>query len=116
MFNRPARLRSERDIMRVYQKGHGAVNDQLGIKAVRNPDSKTRLTVVASKKVDKRAVVRNRNRRRVLAIMHEQGETYLAGCDIVVTVRQDISSLNSAELTNLVVGLLKRSSKKENYV
>jgi ribonuclease P protein component len=109
MFNRPARLRKERDIMRVYQKGRGAVNDQLGIKAVTNPQGQTRIAIVVSKKVDKRAVVRNKNRRRIAGILRGQGETYLAGCDIVVTVRQDLSGLSHAELTNLVTGLLKRS-------
>lgn len=109
MFNRPARLRKERDIVRVYQKGRGAVNDQLGIKAVANPAGQTRTAIVVSKKVDKRAVVRNKNRRRIAGILRGQGETYLSGCDIVVTVRQDLSSLSHAELTNLVTGLLKRS-------
>lgn len=109
MFNRQARLRKERDIMRVYQKGRGAVTDQLGIKALSSPNGQTRTTVVVSKKVDKRAVVRNKNRRRVVGILRGQGETYLAGCDIVVTVRQDLSGLSHAELTDLVVGLLKRS-------
>ncbi len=110
MFNRLARLRRERDIMRVYQKGRGAVNEQLGIKAIANPEGTTRTAVVVSKKVDKRAVVRNKNRRRITGILRGQGETYLAGCDIVVTVRQDLSGLSHAELTDLVVGLLKRSS------
>ncbi len=109
MLNHPARLRKERDILRVYQKGHGAVNDQMGIKAIAGPQGETRVAIVVSKKVDKRAVVRNRNRRRVAGILHGQGETYLAGCDIVVTVRQDLSGLNHAELTTLVAGLLKRS-------
>lgn len=110
MFNRSARLRRERDIMHVYQKGRGAVNEQLGIKAVKNPQGVTRTAVVVSKKVDKRAVVRNKNRRRIAGILRGQGETYLAGCDIVVTVRQDLSSLSHVELTDLVTGLLKRSS------
>lgn len=109
MFNRPARLRRERDIMRVYQKGRGAVNDQLGIKAIANPQGERRTAVVVSKKVDKRAVVRNKNRRRVTGILLEEGQTYLAGCDIVVTVRQDLSGLSHTELTNLVIGLLKKS-------
>lgn len=111
MFNRQARLRRERDIVRVYQKGKGAVNDQLGIKAIPSPQSQTRTAIVVSKKVDKRAVVRNRNRRRIAGIMHSHGETYLAGCDIVVTVRQDLSGLSHAELTDLVVGLLKKANK-----
>ena len=109
MFNRPARLRKERDIVRVYQKGRGAVNEQLGIRAISNPQNQTRTAIVVSKKVDKRAVVRNKNRRRIAGIVRGQGETYLSGCDIVVTVRQDLSSLSHAELTDLVIGLLKRS-------
>ena len=109
MFNRPARLRKERDIVRVYQKGRGAVNEQLGIRAISNPQNQTRTAIVVSKKVDKRAVVRNKNRRRIDGILRGQGETYLSGCDIVVTVRQDLSSLSHAELTDLVIGLLKRS-------
>ena len=109
MLNHPARLRKERDIMRVYQKGRGAVNEQIGVKALTNPQGETRVTVVVSKKVDKRAVVRNRNRRRVMGILRQSGETYLSGCDIVVTVRQDLSGSSHAELTDLVAGLLKRS-------
>ena len=69
MLNHPARLRKERDIMRVYQKCRGAVNEQIGVKALTNPQGETRVTVVVSKKVDKRAVVRNRNRRRVMGIL-----------------------------------------------
>lgn len=95
--------------MRVYHKGRGAVSDQLGVKALANLQGHTRTAIVVSKKVDKRAVVRNRNRRRVAGILRGVGETYLAGCDIVVTVRQDLSGLSHAELTNLVTGLLKRS-------
>ena len=110
MFNRQARLRKERDIVRVYQKGRGAVNDQVGIKVLANPQAQTRVVVVVSKKVSTRAVVRNRNRRRVAGILRSQGETYLAGYDIVVTVRQDLTSLTHAQLTDLVMGLLKRSS------
>lgn len=109
MFNRQARLRKERDIVRVYQKGRGVLSDQLGIKIVPNPQRQTRTAIVVSKKVDKRAVVRNRNRRRVAGILRQQGETYLAGCDIVVTVRHDLSGLSHAELTRLVSELLKRS-------
>jgi ribonuclease P protein component len=109
MFNRQARLRKERDIMRVYQKGRGAVNEWLGIKALSSPVGETRIAVVVSKKVDKRAVVRNKNRRRVAGILQGQVQTYLPSCDIVVTVRQDLSGLSHAELTDLVTGLLKRS-------
>lgn len=109
MFKRQHRLRKEREIVRVYQKGRGAVSDDLGIKALRNPQGQTRTAIVVSKKVDKRAVVRNRNRRRIAGILRSQGETYLSGYDIVVTVRRDLSALSQSELSARLTTLLTRS-------
>lgn len=106
MLSRIHRLRKERDIMRVYQKGRGSVNEQIGVKVLASPQGATRVAIVVSKKVDKRAVVRNRNRRRLAGIINQWVQTYQPGYDIVVTVRQDLSQLNHQELAKLVTAQL----------
>lgn len=58
----------------------------------------SRAVVVVSKKVDKRAVVRNRNRRRLVAELNKRWQTVRPGYDIVITVRADLAETDLAEL------------------
>lgn len=112
MFSHLSRLRKERDIMRVYQKGRGASDAYMSIKILPNQLGRSRTAVVVSKKVDKRAVVRNKNRRRIQAILRGTGETYLAGCDIVVTVRCDMTQLSHPQLEANIRQLLTKLANK----
>jgi ribonuclease P protein component len=69
-----------------------------------------RLAVVVSKKVHKSAVVRNRIRRRLFAIVHQYSDQIKPSMDIVVTVFNDsIATIPAAELEENVVKLLERA-------
>lgn len=68
------------------------------VKAAPNHLPLSRVVVVVSKKVDKRAVVRNRNRRRVVAELESRWQTVRPGYDIVVTVRADLAEVSPAGL------------------
>lgn len=112
MFSRQSRLRKERDIMRVYKIGRGVSDANMSIKALKSGLTQNRTVVVVSKKVDKRAVVRNKNRRRIASIVRNLGETYLAGYDIVVTVRCDMTQLDHAQIEANIQQLFKRLASK----
>jgi len=65
--------------------------------------------VVVSKKVDKRAVTRNRIRRRLLGALAGQWETVPDGYDIVISVHADISGLPAPRLRELLAQSLRRA-------
>lgn len=94
MLARPNRLRQASDITRAYKKGvYGGVGGVLSAKAVASGRPVTRVVVVVSKKIDKRAVVRNRIRRRLLGLLEESWATVRTGYDIVISVHSDVSGL-----------------------
>lgn len=98
MLARQHRLKSSRDISRVFRSGRFGRSELLLVKAAPNHLSYSRSVVVVSKKVDKRAVVRNRNRRRVAAELQSIWQTVRPGYDIVITVRADLADLTAAAL------------------
>lgn len=98
MLARSFRLRHSRDIERVYKQGRYGSSDHLSVKALIGRSPNSRAVVVVAKKVSKKAVVRNQLRRRVLEILAKHWQRIQPGCDIVVTVKLDASSVTAAEL------------------
>lgn len=109
MLSSSYRLRRSADINRVYKQGSycGAKNIYMRVRKTRLPVS--RAAVVVSKKISKRAVVRNRIRRRISEILRLSWPTIAPGFDIIVLVRSDISQLKHSELQNEVSFVLKKA-------
>ncbi|MBP9827236.1 ribonuclease P protein component [Candidatus Saccharibacteria bacterium] len=99
MYAQRHRLRKSSDINRVYQRGRRAGNDWLLIRSLPNRGGASRIAIVISKKVDKRAVVRNRCRRRVREVIRLLLPDCQPGFDILVTIKTDIRNLDSEILT-----------------
>lgn len=94
MFARSQRLKKSSDITRVYKRGGRAFSNHLKIHFLANPQGGLRVAVVASKKLDKRAVVRNRAKRRVREILKtELMRLTNTRFDILVTIQSDISEV-----------------------
>jgi ribonuclease P protein component len=71
-----------------------------------------RVAVVASRKVSKSAVTRNRIRRRIYAAVRESDVTIAPGTDLVFTVFSDrLAELPTPELREIVAELLKKTAK-----
>lgn len=103
------RLKAGREIARVQTKGRYAASDGFAVKMVRGGRAYSRAVVVVSKKVSKRATVRNRIRRRVAALLAGSWETVLPGYDIVVTVRDDVSELPQPDLARSLAKVLAKA-------
>ncbi len=109
MLQQSRRLRKSRDIERVYRQGRFGAAGALHVKALLLPGTDTRATVVVAKKISKKAVVRNRIRRRLLEILAEHWATLRPGCAIVVTVRAEVSEISSAELEHQLISALTKA-------
>lgn len=76
-----------------------------------NPRRKTsRLAVVVSKKVTKKAPVRNRIRRRIYEMAREEWHNIKAPHDLVITVfDEQVSEMESARLKQSIHRLLEQA-------
>ncbi len=108
------RLKSARDIARVFKRGNYGKGGLITAKATHSGLSDSRAVVVVSKKISKRAVVRNKIRRRIVEIVRQRWETVRPGYDIVITVRGDVSSLDHSTLNHNVVTALTRVAILKN--
>ncbi len=109
MLSREKRLRRERDITRVYHKGRYGGGSNIQVKALATGYPASRAAIVVSKKVSKQAVTRNRIKRRLAAQLAAMWQTVTPGCDIVVTVRADVSKLHSDDLAKELLFALTRA-------
>lgn len=91
MLKRKYRLRHRADIQRLYRSSHQAQTAAVTLKSHPNHLQHLRLAVVVSSKISKKAVVRNRIRRRVVGIIENYWEELTPGYDLVVIARRDIS-------------------------
>ncbi len=104
------RLRKPYEIARVYKRGvYGSAGGYLSVKAAASGRSESRAVVVVGKKVDKRAVVRNRIRRQLASGLRELWATVPTGYDIVISVHSDIRSLPTAQTRQLLQEALRRA-------
>jgi ribonuclease P protein component len=102
------RLSSPRDIARVFKRGRFAGDGGIQCKAAPNGQGHSRIVIVVSKKVSKKAVVRNRLRRRISGVIEPIWATVAPGYDIVITVREDILALSVSNMTQIVSTSLRR--------
>lgn len=98
MLARNYRLRSSKDIVRVYQRGRYSSGRGFVVKALKSNWPASRVAIVVSKKIAKSAVVRNSIRRRISGQIETQWATVRPGYDIVVSVREDVSTASAAQL------------------
>lgn len=97
----------------VYQRGQSLRSQFITLKFVRrDPRRPYRVAVVASRKVSKSAVKRNRIRRRIYeAVRHESG-LITPGTDLIFTVFDEkVAEIPAAELAKIVRELLDKASK-----
>ncbi|MBW3537867.1 ribonuclease P protein component [Candidatus Parcubacteria bacterium] len=109
MLARQYRLRQPRDINRVYSRGRFGAAGQLQVKTLKTNWPRSRAAIVVSRKVSKKAVTRNRIRRRLAAQLAAAWATVPAGYDIVVSVRTDVSEAETAALRSQLESALAKS-------
>lgn len=110
MLSSDSRLRKPYEINRVYKRGlYGSGEGLISVKVWRSGRAQSRAVVVVGKKVSKRAVVRNSNRRRLAAQLRGIWGTVACGYDIVVNVHQDTAELTPLHLSQLLRGALGRA-------
>jgi len=108
MLPKSRRLRLTRDFERVFAVRRAANGAFFRIKEHPNNLKTTRFAVVVSGKVHKRAVIRNRIRRRAWSVLRDLYYRVPSGHDIVIVALRDAATLDFETLKNDLAYLLTK--------
>lgn len=111
MIQKQHRFHRRNQVQYVHRRGVSVRGNNMSLRYVERPDTHGyRLAVVVSKKVDKRAVTRNRIRRRVYAYIRNLEPSFRDNLDIVISVFDSkLASSAAAEFKEELNELINRS-------
>jgi len=104
------RLTKRSDIERVYKKGRSFFVKNLGIRIAKNDLKISRFTVVTSLKLSKKAVVRNKLKRRLREIIRKEIlPSIKSGFDGVVLTKVGLLELSFDDIREQTTKLFKKA-------
>lgn len=111
MIGRRYRFHGHGSLGFVYRKGTTVRAPHMALRFTpNNRQQHYRAAVVVSRKVHKSAVVRNRIRRRLYALIHQELPATTPPHDLVFTVfSEQLADMDATTLQQTVVGLLKKA-------
>ncbi|MDD4358411.1 MAG: ribonuclease P protein component [Candidatus Pacebacteria bacterium] len=107
MLKKENRLTKKKDFDRVYKKGRGIRSDSLFLKILENDKEKTRIGIVISKKVSKKAVERNKIKRRIREIVRKMD--FCKGFDIIVVAYPNAKEKDFEGIKQEIIYLFKKA-------
>lgn len=109
MFPSVNRLRNEKDIKTLFAKGRSVFDVTLGIRFAKNNLPVSRFTVVVGTKISKRAVVRNRLKRRIRGIVEKRLLDIQPGSDVLFLVKKETIAQTHKQLVEQIDRMFKRA-------
>lgn len=109
MLSKINRLRKKKDFQRAYRQGRSFSAPGLWMKILPNHLGITRVGIVVSRKISRKAVQRNLIKRRLRNIVRLYLPSLLAGYDIVLTARPGILEQSYLSLRKTIENLFQRS-------
>lgn len=113
MLPRHARVHTRADIDRVMRKGRTLSSPFFAVKIVSRGDGgHPRFGFIVSNKISKRAVVRNRIKRRLREQMRRRQEYFAPGSDVIVIARPPLVNADSAAVGDALDSTLARMGRR----
>ena len=101
MLNKQYRLTKSKDFEKVARRGNVIYTKEIILKWIKNNLNHPRFGIVTSLKVSKKAVVRNKIKRRIRAILKEYLDNIFKreiSYDIMIITKSEIKDLNYQEI------------------
>lgn len=108
MLSKQYRLTKNRDFIRASQRGRAVFSREISLKWIKNGLEYSRFGITVSLKVDKRAVVRNKIKRRIRAILKEYLSHFVPGYDFLVLTQPAIKELNYSQIKGAILKLFQK--------
>lgn len=109
MLARKARLRKNREFDLVYKTGKSYSDKKLKLYILPNSLPEQRCGFSISKKVSKKAVERNKLKRRLSFIFRKESKKILNSIDIIFVARTELINLSFSEIEKTVKNLLNKA-------
>ena len=105
-------LKKRKDIERVFEKGKRFKEDFLILKITKNALSQTRFGFIVSKKVSKKATLRNKIKRKLREIVSKKG--FKKGIDILLITLPGLETKDFWEIDETLNKLFKKAKCLKN--
>ena len=103
------RLRRKNDFASVFKKGKGFKKDFVFLKVIKNKLRESRFGFIVGNKVSKKAVVRNKIKRRLRGIVEKNLDRVKKGFDIIVVALPGLEKKSFQEINNTIDSLFQES-------
>ena len=111
MLPKKSRIKNKKDFDKIFKKGRTHKDGQLVLKAAANETGCNRFAFMVSQKISKKAVDRNKLRRRLAAIAGKSAQSAGSGKDIIFIALPGLEKKNFSEIKKIVETLLKKCLK-----
>ncbi len=108
MLPKKYRLVKNKDFARVAHYGRKSYIPELSLKWIKNNQSYSRWGIIVSLKVDKKAVVRNKIKRRLRALLRENISSLASGWDVIIITKDRIKELDYTQLQDVFLKILRK--------
>jgi len=108
MLPRKYKLKKDNDFKKVFKHGKNYQQEFIKIKILKNDSDYNRFGFIVGLKISKKAVERNRIKRRLEEIVRLKLKQIRPGFDIVVLVNQEITEKNYQAMEKTLVSLFKK--------
>jgi ribonuclease P protein component len=109
------RLKKTKEFEKVFRKGRKLTGRFVALHYVYNNEDLRRVGVTVSKRVDKKAVTRNRLKRRFREIFRLAKDAFPAGCDLVFRALPKSVNASYGELRNEILSLAENIRPEKSY-
>lgn len=109
MLPQPNRLKKKKDFEKAFKEGKNWSQDFLFLKVKKNDLEESRFGLVVSKKVSKKAVVRNKLKRRLREIIRKRLPEIKKGIDGVIVIKPGFPEDNFEGIEKKIEKLFKKA-------
>jgi len=109
MLKKSFRLKKAKDFQKIFKEGKLIKDDFLLLRFVANNRKESRIGIMVSQKVSKKAVLRNKIKRRIRAIIFNNLLKIKKGFDILIIVLPGFEEKNFAQINELIKRVLLKA-------
>ncbi|MFN3301454.1 MAG: ribonuclease P protein component [Patescibacteria group bacterium] len=108
MLAKKFRLTKKRDFEILAEEGRSFFINEMGVKYRKNNLDYSRFAFIVSTKVDKRSTARNKIKRRLREIVHQNLKIIKPGFDVLVIAKPEIKNLDFWSMKEKLEGIFKK--------
>jgi len=108
MLKKSQRIRLDKDFDRAFKAGQSFYDKNLSLKCVATTQLKSRLGVLVSTKVSKKAVLRNKIKRQLKWLFNVEQKKFIRPSDLVIVVFPEILDKSFLEIRGILIKGLKK--------